>query len=85
LQNARLWVLYNRISERRAVDGRKFEPEVWHEHYKRSFLGMVDIELPGGEVVTRARSTKRLDVAEFNDYMTQVEVDAAEHGVYLDE
>ena len=94
LQNARLWVLYQRIAERREVVDvidattkckRKFSARAWHEYYKRSFLGLVDIELPSGQVVTRARSTRSLDVAEFADYMTKVEADAADAGVYLDE
>ena len=91
LQNARLWALYQRIAERRAVVieaggvGRKFSAEAWHEYYKRIFLGLVDVPLPNGRVVTRANSTRRLDVAQFSEYMEKVEADAADAGVYLDE
>jgi NinB protein len=86
LQNARLWVIYNRIAER-AVDrdGRVFESDVWHEYFKQLYLGKVDIELPDGRIVTRSISTRTLDVAEFGDYMTAVEVWAGERGIYLDE
>ena len=85
LQNARLWALYERIAERRAVEGRHFTARAWHEYYKRTLLGMLDIELPDGRVMTRTKSTRGLDAAEFGDYMTKVEADAADAGIFLDD
>ena len=79
-------MLLAKIGEEVKLDAKQFSPETWHEQCKRYWLGKTDIELPSGEVITRANSTTDLDVSEFNDYMTQVEHWAgSKHGVYLDE
>ena len=46
---------------------------------------MLDITLPNGKTLSEPVSTSELDTISFNDYMTQVEVWAADHNVYLPE
>lgn len=73
------------MSEEYAPDGRHFSPEVWHEQFKRHWLGADDLRLPSGETLIRARSSADLSVEEFSAYMDQVEAWAASRDVYLDE
>lgn len=83
--NRRLWALYHLIAEQAVVGGRTYSAEVWHYFFKGKHLGCTDIELPNGRVRSEPNSTANLDKSAFNDYMTQVEVWAAEHGIYLSE
>ena len=75
-QNARLWSLYTEIAKQAPshMGGEWHSPEVWHEYLCRRFLGMVPG--PFGEGVRR--STARLNIGEFGDYMTEVETWASE-------
>lgn len=69
-QNARYWgYLLKQIEEKAWVNGQQFSAEAWHEHFKRTLLGCV--ELPSGQLM--GRSTASLSVEEFGDYMTKVE------------
>lgn len=76
-QNARYWVMLHEISDQAWVDGKQYSAEVWHEHYKRKFIGVDD--LPSGG--TMAKTTTGLSVSEFAEYMTKCEADAAQMGV----
>ena len=51
------------------MNGKKFEAEVWHEQFKRQFIGV--IELPNGQVV--GKSSTYLTTVEFCDFCDQVE------------
>ena len=73
-QNARYWAMIGEIAAAAWVDGRQFSAEVWHEHFKRTFLGVDD--LPAG--ATMARSSAAISVAEFAEYMSRVEAHAAQ-------
>jgi hypothetical protein len=84
-QNARLWLLYHMAAEKLRPDGVEYSAETFHLYYKSRFLGSVEHRLPNGSVTSVLNSTADLDVAEFNDYMTKVEADLAERGVYLEE
>lgn len=72
-QNKFYWRLLNEISEKAWVGGRQFSTNSWHELFKRTFIGME--ELPRGGTV--GISTTTLSVAEFSDYLNQVEAYAA--------
>lgn len=75
-QNSRYWALLTEISQQAPahMGGEWHDPEVWHEYSKRRFLG---VEAgPYGEGV--AKSSKKLGVEKFNDYMTEVEAWAYE-------
>jgi hypothetical protein len=56
------------------MGGEYHDPDTWHKYFARRFLGMDPG--PFGEGVTK--STAKLTVGGFSDYMTQVEVWAIE-------
>lgn len=70
-QNARYWgkgILFQ-ISEQAVSNGKMYSAEVWHELFKRMFLG-VD-ELPNGQVI--GKSSKDLSTSDFSAFSDQVE------------
>ena len=84
-QNARYWALIHAMSHKIKAHGHTYSPEVWHTWAKSRFLGCDDVTLPSKRVISIPRSTTSLDVAEFAEYMTQVEVFANEHNCYLED
>lgn len=77
-QNKRYWALLTAISEQVWVAGRRFDPEVWHEHMREMFAPKE--ESPSGGLI--AMSTARMDVEQFSKYMLDVELAAmTEYGV----
>lgn len=79
-QNKRYWAILNEIAEQAWVAGKQFTAEAWHEYYKRKLIGVE--ELPDGSSV--GISTTTLNVEEFGNYMTRMEVDAVQElGVQL--
>lgn len=54
------------ISANLEVQGRKFSLESWKEYFARKYLGVVEIVLPDGEIVTRRKSTAEANVEEYN-------------------
>jgi hypothetical protein len=61
------------IAEQAWVGGRQYSKMVWHEQFKRQFIGVID--LPDG--ATMAMSSTDLGVEEFSNFMQQVEAYAA--------
>lgn len=84
-QNRRLWALYHMAADKLHPDGHTFSAETWHTYYKSRFLGCDEVKLPSQKVLLIPRSTADLDVAEFSDYMTKVEADLNERGVFLED
>lgn len=73
-QNKRLWgYLYKTISEQAWVSGRQFSKDVWHEHFARMFGVCEEMTLPDGEIITRRKSTTDMNIAEFAEFMNQIE------------
>jgi hypothetical protein len=74
-QNARYWGkgVLAQIAEQATVNGRLYPAEVWHEQFKRQFIGV--IELPNGEVI--GQSSTGLSTSEFCTFSDQVEAYAA--------
>jgi hypothetical protein len=70
-QNRRYWGkgVLAQISAQATVNGRLYPAEVWHEQFKRMFIGV--IELPNGDVV--GKSSKGLDTEQFSEFCAQVE------------
>lgn len=70
-QNSRYWALTTYISQHapQYQGGEWHSPEIWHEYLARRFLGMV----PGPFGVGVRKSTARLKVMEFSDYMNAIE------------
>lgn len=73
-QNKRYWAILNEIAANAWVSGRQFSTEAWHEFFKAKLIGYE--ETPDGRQI--GISTTTLAVAEFGDYMTRIEVYAAE-------
>ena len=74
-QNRRYWGngVLNQIAHQAVINGRKFESEVWHELFKRMFIGV--IELPNGDVI--GKSSTELSTLEFCEFCDRVEAHAA--------
>ena len=74
-QNRRYWSrgVLAQIAEQAVVNGRQYSTDVWHEQFKRMFLGVE--ELPDGSV--RAVPSKDRDTTEFSEFCTKVEAYAA--------
>lgn len=74
-QNRRYWGkgVLAQVSEQAVVNGKQYPAEVWHEQFKRQFIGVV--ELPSGEVI--GQSSTGLCTTEFSAFCDQVEAYAA--------
>ena len=75
-QNRRYWGrgVLAQIAEQATVGGKLYSAEVWHEQFKRQFIGFD--ELPNGQIV--GKSSTGLTTAQFCDFCTQVEAYAAQ-------
>lgn len=83
--NKRYWALVGVVSVNVWPLGEFYTVKQWHKQFREKFLGYVETKLPSGKVLQELCSTADLDVAEFNDYMTKVEVFANERGAYLED
>ena len=82
VQNRLYWAVMREISDQAMLGGKRFSDECWHEHFKRLFIGIV--ELPGG--ATMGESTTKLSVSEFADYVSKAQAFAVgELGVIFSE
>jgi hypothetical protein len=74
-QNRRYWGrgVLAQVAEKAIVNGRRYSAEVWHEQFKRQFIGVMD--LPNGEIV--GMSSKELTKPEFSAFCGEVEAYAA--------
>lgn len=79
-QNKRYWALLRELAGVAWVGARQFDDQVWHEQFKRWFIGCEEVSLPDGTTELRGISTTKLTVDEFATYMTKVEQWAAENG-----
>lgn len=70
-QNRRYWGrgVLAQIAEQATVNGKLYSAEVWHEQFKRQFIGFD--ELPNGQIV--GKSSTDLTTAEFSLFCDQVE------------
>ena len=74
-QNRRYWGkgVLAQVAEQAAVGGKLYPAELWHELFKRMFVGFV--ELPDGSI--QGKSSTGLNTAEFCEFSDQVEAYAA--------
>lgn len=80
-QNDRMWAILTEVAEQVADEtGKYYSPETWHSYMKAKFLGKDTIVIDGSVELVE-RSSKKLKVKAFADYMTQIEAWAVEHGV----
>ena len=65
-QNRRYWGngVLAQIAEQAVVNGRQYDAEVWHEQFKRQFIGVE--ELPDGSV--RGKSSAKLTTAQVSEF-----------------
>ena len=81
-QNKRLWAGYRRaLRSFAALSGH--EKEELHDAMKNRFLQPMRLYTPDGALIGEARSTKRLSVEAFGDYMEEVSALFAGWGVDL--
>lgn len=74
-QNRRYWGggVLAQVAAQAAPGGKLYPAEVWHEQFKRMFIGV--IELPDGSVV--GKSSTELSTSEFSEFCDRVEAYAA--------
>ena len=74
-QNRRYWGngVLKQIAEQAVVNGKMYPAEIWHEQFKRQFIGV--IELPNGQLI--GCSSTKLTTSEFCNFSDQVEAFAA--------
>ena len=70
-QNRRYWGngVLKQIAEQAAPGGKLYSAEIWHEQFKRMFIGV--IELPDGTF--QGMSSTELDTAQFCEFSDKVE------------
>lgn len=83
--NKRYWALLHLIAEKLHPRKQTYSTDTWHLWAKSKWLGAEEFKLPNGVTMTIPNSTADLDIAEFSDFMTQVEAWANEHGVFLED
>lgn len=74
-QNRRYWGngVLKQIAEQAVVNGKMYSAEIWHEQFKRQFIGFE--ELPNGQII--GKSSTELKTIEFCEFCDQVEAYAA--------
>lgn len=78
-QNSRLHVLLTEIANNAWVEGRQFDLETWKEHFRRTYIGVEEIEMPDGSRTERGISTTTLSVENFSKFMDQITEYAQDH------
>lgn len=82
VQNRLYWAVLREVADQAMLGGKRYSDECWHEHFKRTVIGVVD--LPGGRQM--GESTAKLSVSEFADYVSKVQAFAvSELGVIFQE
>lgn len=83
-QNALMWAHLAEISEQAWTGGRRFAADIWHEHFKRTFLPEMCAKgvakwtfLPDGATLILRMSTTDLNITEFAAYWTECQAHAA--------
>lgn len=67
---------------RRETTGEYFTPSAWKIHFKSLFLGYETIKTPNG-AIDQLRSTKKLGVKKFAEFLTNIEHYCGEHQIKL--
>lgn len=78
-QNRRYWAIVNYFAQQYVIGGRAYDGQVWHEQFKRMFIGV--LELPNGQVI--GKSSADLPIDEYVEFSTKVEVWIAEQGYQI--
>lgn len=82
-QNRLYWTFLADISQQMEVEGEKLTKDDWHDLCRMKWLGVKVITLAGKEYPRPAKSTTKLKVSEFAEYLTKIESHFLEKGVVL--
>lgn len=82
-QNRLYWTWLREVAEQMEVEGEKLTKEDWHDLCRMKWLGVKVITLAGKEYPRPAKSTTKLKVGEFAEYLTKIEAHFLEKGVVL--
>jgi hypothetical protein len=81
-QNRLYWAILSDISEQ-VVNGKSFEPSIWHVYFKQLFLPDQVKELPDGSLHVSHPSSSSMTLEQFSEYVDKVSLWAVEHEVKL--
>ena len=81
-QNRLYWATLNDIAEQ-VVNGKAYEPSIWHVYFKQLFLPDDVHELPDGSLHVSPPSSSKMTLEQFSEYVEKVTKWAIEHEVKL--
>lgn len=82
-QNRIYWMWMSEISRQMEVDGKRFSKEEWHQLCSMKWLGVKTIALGDKEFPMPSKSTTKLKIGEFAEYLTKIEAHFLSKGVAL--
>lgn len=83
-QNSLYWKWLTEISKQHPTsDGEFLDKEEWHYLCALKFLGLKELVVCGKTYKLPVKSTKKLKIAEFAEYLTKIEVEFLSKGVSL--
>jgi hypothetical protein len=82
-QNRLYWKWLSEIAAQMEVDGKRFTKEEWHHLCGMKWIGVKTIELADKVFTMPEKSTTKLKVGEFAEYLTKIEAHFLEKGVAL--
>lgn len=81
-QNRYYWGgVLRQIAEQAFINGRQYEPEIWHRHFAKQFNMLEEKTGTDGVIFYQPRSTTKMSVKEFAEFTEQVTAAGAELGV----
>jgi len=82
-QNRLYWKWLTEIAQQMEVEGKRYSKEEWHHLCGMKWIGVKTIEIGDKEFPLPAKSTTKLKVGEFADYLTKIEAHFLSKGVAL--
>ena len=82
-QNRLYWKWLSEIAQQIEVEGKKLNKDEWHHLCGMKFIGVKIIKIGGKEYPMPLKSTTKLKVNEFCNYLTQIEAHFLEKGAAL--
>ncbi len=84
-QNRKYWAILNEITAQMPaqLDSTWYSAEMYHEYFKRLFLGTEVMEIDG-KIYHAPKSTRKLKVKPFAKYLEKLDWWCAEHNVNFD-
>jgi hypothetical protein len=77
-QNRLLHATLTEIANNAWVKGKQYDMETWKEFFRQKFIGTEEYELPDGRRAQRGISTTKLSVSECADFITHIQMYAAD-------